>query len=474
MRLSTDQTKFITKYRDNLSLRSRIIEYFTITDLLELEISNTNIIKQLAEGNNNFLYITTTSNIHPGDIVKKTVHGVVVYIGIHDIDGDRVSIVRLSDSVGSDRTNDINLPTRDIYPPLSFYDTFDIKNGDIENYTEDKSITTTIGRYLLNYVILARPLKDAIPYVNTEWVADKIEKMLSNALIENKITPTQVNSAIDGGFMIGHFTELCVPSLTEKSMTTHPDVDKTKKELLELHKKALEEGDPSVIADIESKLVALDKEWLEGDPANRFLIPLGGKMVKLNRRKMFLTVGGIEDFNKGVGSYNFVANSLSDGWDTKDFSVIANESRKGSFNRGHETMRGGALTKQLSRIFQDLEFLEEDCGTNVTYTADFNKLNIMNFIGRYIVENGSLIKLTKENYVNFDKKVVKLRTPMGCRSKNGLCYTCCGDVYKKLQAKAISMYITALTSTFTTLSLKSMHGTTIELMDINPEEYVIM
>ena len=87
-------------------------------------------------------------------------------------------------------------------------------------------------------------------------------------------------------------------------------------------------------------------------------------------------------------------------------------------------MKGGALSKDITRVFQDLSVREEDCGTHETITVDFSKTDIHQYISRNIVVNDELVTLTEDNIAKYNGKKVKLRSPMTSSTKNGLCYKC--------------------------------------------------
>lgn len=349
-------------------------------------------------------------------------------------------------------------------------DTFTINPGDIVNCKEP--CETTVGRFLLNEVLFVQPFDDFFPYCNDLWNVDKTHKAIAKAMLAGTIKVPQYKKYVDRLFFIGHFTELCVPGYSRAALTTHPDMQKVKEELLAKYKGRL--NDPLVIAEIENILIALDKEYLKNDIVMRFYAPLGAKPFNIARKKMYIAVGGIEAFSKDSGQYTFIANSLSEGWDVKSFPAIANEIRKGSYNRGHETQNGGAQTNDLVRVFQDLKIVMDDCGTDKGLIVDFKKISVDNFLGRTIRVGNEWITITDSNKNNFVNKSYLMRSPMYCTAKSGLCYKCAGETYSKLDIKHVSMLAVDISSTFTKLSLKAMHGTKLSIFEVTDlENFVI-
>ena len=237
-----------------------------------------------------------------------------------------------------------------------------------------------------------------------------------------------------------------------------------KKELLTKYKGQM--NDPRVIAEIEDILIKADKDYLKNDNSMRFYGPLGGKPFNIARKKLYLTVGGIEAFSKDTGQYTFIEQSLDDGWTNDSIPAISNEIRKGSYNRGHETQLGGALTKYVMRVFQDLSIVDDDCGSHNGLEVDFSKYPIENFKGRYINDKGKWVAITNDNINKYANGKYVMRSPMYCKSTKGLCKKCAGDVYSSLSTKHVAMYIVDISSTFTTMALKLMHCSKLSLIDI--------
>lgn len=358
-------------------------------------------------------------------------------------------------------------------PAYSIYDEFILYKNDIENFTEEEPITTTFGRYLANYYLLASVFLSVIPYQNKEMSFGKIESIIAEKIKSKEITTEQGSQYLDNAFFIGSFGEMCVPTLTRKSLTTSPEVKKRKKELLEKYKNQLD--DPVIAAQIENELIELDKKWLEGDPSLGFYGD-SSKKFNVHRKKLFLTNGLTEDFTKSQGNYSFIEKSLSEGWDISSFVTICNDIRRGSYNRGIDTAKGGTKTKQLMRLLQNLKITNEDCGTNRYLTITIDESNIKNFHGRYVLdeETNTLVVIDEKNQNKYINKPIKIRSFMYCEQKDGFCHVCGGEFFKNLDQDVVGVLALELTSSFTTLSLKSMHSRKSSTLNINNlDQYTI-
>lgn len=356
-------------------------------------------------------------------------------------------------------------------PAFGIYERLNLHKDDIENFTNTTSIVTTYGRYLANYFSLANPFGSVIPFIDGEISIPKMESIIAEKIRNGELTTEQGGKYLDNTFFIGSFGEMAIPGLTKKALTTSPEVKKRKKELLEKYKDKLD--DPIILTQIEDELIRLDKEWLKGDPSIGFYGDTG-KKFNVHRKKQYLIGGVVEDFTKEKGKYEFVENSLSDGWSIDSFVTICNEIRKGSYSRGLETAQGGTLTKNILRLMQNLSITNDDCGTKeyleITLTKDLSK----KFLGRYISDNGKLVVLSDSNINQYIDKKVKLRSLMYCHQKDGFCHKCAGEFFRNLGQDVIGVLALELTSTFTLMSLKKMHGVKISTKEINSlKEFVI-
>lgn len=350
--------------------------------------------------------------------------------------------------------------------PFKIYDGFTLEKGDIENYN-GVPIFTTYGEYLVNYCILVLPFNDKIDYRNGVIKFNDIETEIAEKIKDAILTTEQGSIYLNNCFLLLTCGEFFVPVFSKKALMTDPKVKVRRDELLLQHKDKLE--DPITIVQIEDELIAMDKAWLKGDPAEGFYGDSPEK-VTVDRKKQYITGGLIEDFQKDKGKYDFIPQSLSEGWKIETFTALVNEIRKGSYSRGIETAKGGTLSKYLLRLIQDVKITADDCGTKRTLQCYLTEQMAQSFYGRTMRVNSSLLELTKENVHAYLNKIVQFRSMMYCEQKDGFCYTCAGKMFKNLQQDVIGVIALELTSTFLNLSMKNMHGQKLnqfELSDLN-------
>lgn len=360
-------------------------------------------------------------------------------------------------------------------PLLLIRNDIELKPGEMVNFKGPKPIITSPGIMILNQRIFVESMGDAIPYWEEDITPGKIDKVLPDLILSGKITSAQGNDCLTNSYDIGYFAELCNKSFTSKTFTTRPDMGKIRDAKIAALTTE-QRNDPIALAKLEDELLALDKEWLKDDDADVFHSAVGGKSYGVHRKKMLITVGAIPSFtDKGEASISLVENALTDGLRKENFPAYVNEVYKGSYDRGAETAKGGELTKYVLRIFQDLKIVELDCGVKkgvqielvVNPDSEQNKL----LIGRNLVKTNKPIdaSIIKQEA----GKVIEVRDPSCCKTKNGLCYKCMGINFEKINETDIGSYILDISSGIMMIAMKNMHGTKLKTMDVNFEDYLI-
>lgn len=315
----------------------------------------------------------------------------------------------------------------------------------------------------MNYFLLVYPFNDLVPYWDAIWSSGKLEGIISDLIIQKKVTVDQVNTFVENMYFIGHSPEFVSPNLSEKSLSTSPDINKKKDELWEKYGPAIEAGDAVAMANFEQELIQFDKDYLGDDEAMRYL--LKGKFFNVVRKKLFLTHGMVESFGT-KGQYSFIKNSLEQGWTEDSFPVIANEIRAGSYSRARETAKGGEDSKFILRVFQNTRIVEQDCNTKRFFAVSVRPDIAKDYLYRNYISGDGSVKTVDEN-TPIAGKIMKFRSPLFCNTQGGYCFTCMGKLFETTQQKVLASSIQNLSSSFLTMSLKSMHGLSIKTVDVS-------
>ena len=292
---------------------------------------------------------------------------------------------------------------------------------------------------LWHHIVIVYPFGSRIPFEPKGRTLEDVEKITSSNLVdwvdddkdvpEGKFSVKQHLAYTEAvGSLLAGLAQLVTTTTTEKSMVTDPKIKERKKELLEQNKDRLH--DPAVISSIKNELIAMDKAWIKGDPAEDFL--LSKKSYDQVRVKMKIMHGEESAFTDGT-SVKLISSSLEEGWDLDSMVDYVNSIRQASFMRGSETALGGELSQFLIRIFQNHIVTDlKDCGTNRTLLRTIPVWSTGFYVGLNIMEGKNLVTLTNENIGQYAGKKVAMRSPQFCRELgNGYCHACIGEVNAK-------------------------------------------
>lgn len=446
------KSAFIKKYRHRLIDRKYIYELFTICDtsiILDGKVD----VKSEPES------VMLSRDEHPdlklGDLVQFSNSTVLKY-GIDSFNSEENSFVA------------VLIHAKKSIPICQHNEPITLMKNDIENYTLQKTIVTSYGSFLFNMNAFVLPLNDdRIPFFSTLSAKD-IEKTLAAKFAEGIITRDECYECINGLMAVGTMSEICAPTFSKKSLTTHPAAAKLKQELFEKYKDSI--NDPHTSEKIESELIALDKQWMEGDPGADFL-DTSAKNYFVARKKTHLMIGSVERAD-APGQYQMIEESLTDGWSKEGFVAIQSESRAGSLSRGKGTALGGEMTKFVIRVFGNTKIVTDDCGDRRGIKTHLSIENAHQFIGRYIIVPGKkdLLLLTDENISSFYGKAVQMRMPNACTGdgKTGYCFKCFGKVFETIKQTNHGLRTVDISSTFTSIAMSAMHGTKVSTHKLGP------
>lgn len=357
--------------------------------------------------------------------------------------------------------------SKDRLTPLSLADKITLNPKALPNL--DRKIDTDICDVLLNYLFIVYPFNDKIPFMES----------LDPLKIEGNILPYRLCVDIDtdeyGKFVessdfIEQLSDLFVVSATIKVISPAPGIraykNKLYKEARELHGSHFDTN-IELIAEIDSKLVAYDTEYMKDDPTYGILVD--GKIMGNARKNLFGTIGGEIGLDGEVTP--IIENSLLEGYpnNKEQLATIFNSSRKGSISRGFMTQYTGADAKVTARVINNVETTTGDCGTTEGIDTLITKDNFSEYINYYIMENNKTILLSKDIVEQYINKTVILRSYMKCKEPNNkYCGICSGKIGE--ENKHLPIILTTETSgNFTNSSMKSMHDKTLSVVDYDLE-----
>lgn len=345
-------------------------------------------------------------------------------------------------------------------------------------FLKDGSLETTVGRLLLNLLVVFEPFQGRMAYINTSFGPSVVEKRMAPVL-QDALKPDQ--SPEPGKYYVNEAIQFCKAvtfvetlsflfsqSVTRAAMLPPPGRQAFKKEVLSRYEGKLR--DPIEMAKFQEELKQFDLAYLKAhDPAfGKFT---SGKTIDA-RGKAFLTQGGEANEFTGQMDVTPIVKSLDEGIDLnpESFTATGNTIRYGSFSRGAETVNGGVVAKALMTALDTWQIVEGDCGTTLCVQRQYDAKEVKNLINRYVIEQGKPRLVENQEQANaFAGKVVFIRSPQYCRKPGThTCRICAGEVLAKYPTGQVipSMEVS---SGIMTDSLKKMHTTSISTntMDLN-------
>lgn len=348
-------------------------------------------------------------------------------------------------------------------PVIPAHKYFQLAPGDVPN--NDKAHKTTYGVCIANLIMFVFPFERIIPYQNKTLNGGSLETIIEDALRADNISVPQYIQFTEAMGYIDMFSQVLVPSITARSITVNPASIKRRKELYAQYKDRLHE--PAIAAMYDTELTKLEKEYLKGDPAERFL--LSGKSYGVVRKNLYASQGGTAKFDD-PSEMDFVYSSLMEGLKPEDIPVVINKLRSGSYDRGASTALGGYEAKVVSRIFQNLKIAEDDCRVEYGHPFKINQHNYKQFIGRYTPK--STKGLTADTLKTYIGKELIMRYPGTCKTKSGnLCRRCMGDIVGDA-ATSLTSLMAAVASRFLSIFLAAFHGSQLKTQQLNFDEII--
>ncbi|MFW6247019.1 MAG: hypothetical protein ACOC22_02490 [bacterium] len=138
------------------------------------------------------------------------------------------------------------------------------------------------------------------------------------------------------------------------------------------------------------------------------------------------------------GNVKRIVKGNADGFDISDYYTGAGEARRGFFYKSTAVQDPGYLARKIVMACSNLELKEKDCKTRKYLNLFVDSQKAKTLHGRYFLnENGELEVI--KNPKQIVNKTIKLRSPIWCKTKDGLCETCYGELAKKLETERVGI-----------------------------------
>ena len=295
---------------------------------------------------------------------------------------------------------------------------------------------TTVGRFIYNkYLVERMELQHVLGYVNvpiTDSYNGKLESILSQALLEDKITIQQLKDFIMQSQIYMSCTSALAPSHTMVLLLISDKIEKKKKQLIkEKYGDAIKNKDIKAMDALDKELLDYAKELLKDDPSADMFNSGARSSWGNNFKNMYVSRGTVKLTDD---SYDIITSSYMSGLSKEDLVKANDAAVGGPYSRAVKTKEGGYREKQILYGLQHVKVLKpgSDCGTNRTINVTLTKKNIKNWMYSFVKQGSNLVEITSDNKDKFIGKTVKMRYFSLCESKNGICEKCAGTLFNRL------------------------------------------
>lgn len=349
-------------------------------------------------------------------------------------------------------------------PLFNIYDKIEVLYGIISNV--EVPTITTVGNLLYNACSVDYAFGKKLGYLNSQKECNikSIEKTIAQRLVSglapednkdpSKLYIDEYLRFVEGADYLQGFNMVWTQCVTEAILKVPTGNAELKAKLVAEAGSTI--GKPAVLAKIYEQLDANDKEFLKGDPSNKFT---NGK-IKVARRKMFQMQGG-EGGLKGGDNYDIATNSLLEGLEKSKFAVYNDVLRAGSLFRGLETQLGGVKTKELIRATSNIKVVSGDCGTKLGRLVLVDETNYeRQLAGLYFTDATGKLTLVKDKKQagTYLGKIINRRSPQYCHAKDeNFCEYCVGTRLS-LHPTGVSMAVTEIGGTLLGIFMSMMHA----------------
>ena len=337
-------------------------------------------------------------------------------------------------------------------------DYFNLKAGEYFNKTD---IETTVGSFIFNKFIIEPRFSKFIDYVNyeiTDGGLGKLEGDLSQLLLTDTITTDDFADYLNRIQWLGmEFHEPLAASFTMRGLKPLDSVVKRREELIKENQEALDKGDITVMSKIEKELVQMAEKEIGDDPSMDLYYSGARGSISNNYKQLSIVKGPV--FNKTIGKYQFIQNSFFEGLRKEDIAAAATNVINGQYPKSCGTAVSGYKAKQVSSLGQAVVLRKDvpDCHTKGYIEIVIPSSMKSKFLYRYIIDGDKLVMLDNDNIDKYVGKKVKLRSIMYCACDSGVCLTCAGRLYEKLQIDGIGLTTSTLTGALLNLKMKSLN-----------------
>ena len=341
---------------------------------------------------------------------------------------------------------------------------------------KNTACTTTLGRVIFNKVILSE-FPNVFTYLNvpvTEKQLGALEEVISDAFLEDKINFDQIADYFNRIQFLGlaPHSFIC-GSFTPNTVTPLPGVMALRKKLLAQYKEELAGPESTVYAlKIEKALKEEARKELKNDPGMDLYDSGARGSFDNNYKNMMIMRGPV--WNPLTQKFDVLDTSLMEGISKEQIPSYGTQVTSGAYPKAKGTRDAGYMGKKLMASMQSSVVDEKgsDCGSKRYRVMLLTQKNFADVKYRYFLSGNSLKLLTPEIGKQYYGKIIKLRSPLYCRSSH-LCNKCIGELPYLLGIKNVGITTSAISSSYLNTLMKSFHDATVHSTKIDIKTMIL-
>lgn len=365
-------------------------------------------------------------------------------------------------------------------PKYRITDWFDLPANVLGNQPEP--VETTFGIFIFNSLVISNAFHNKINYRNDELNKKNFGNLnseISRLIVEKQISVEEYGEYVNTILWLGYQTELFMPGVSTTIVIPRKSVKELKVKLLKQHpefqdtsKNITTDEIAKYVDEIEKPLLDEAKKEIEKDPASR-LYDLKKPSFGNNYKNGVIENGPMMDTR--IGGYRLNNNSFQDGSNADNFDLLANKAMFSSYSRGVNTAKGGTYAKYTNSMMQSvvLDKPGSDCGSNYYTNYTVTKSNEISIRYNYALIDGKLQLLDPDLLQKLIGKTIKMRSPLYCKSKTGICNKCVGNSFYMIGIKNIGLTSNIPMNASLNKSMKAMHDLSVKTTLVNPKDFII-
>lgn len=246
---------------------------------------------------------------------------------IVDLKSEDISIKLLSELFGDtyDRKSGKVMLSR-----MKPTDTLTLKPGEC---MAKETVKTTAGRVIFNKIIIQPAFNDQFGFINmviNKGGLGSLEEMLSQALMDDKITTEQMMKYFDNIQWLGaNANHILTPSFTMKTLTPLKNITDERDALLKKNADKIAKGDVLIAVDIENQLTKKAKEQLKDDPGMDLFYSGARGSFENNYKNTSIMKGTA--YNPVEGKFEVIGTNFMEGIDKEHMHLQGNGIIAGSY-----------------------------------------------------------------------------------------------------------------------------------------------